>query len=156
MCAGCRHIISLALPGAREPHTRLPALGQGRVGRERAIMWRGGLSRERATSTIPTRFYPDLPIQDWVEFMVVMTNMIDHARHRKLVTLFLACLLIVQLPLIAAGEDEPPEIPGELPRDECDLKACENMWMKLPQHKKKGKNVIGAMENARNYKLFKQ
>ena len=43
----------------------------------------------------------------------------------------------------------------ELPGDWSDLNACENMWKKLPQHRKNEK-ALKAMENARNYKQRRQ
>jgi len=37
-----------------------------------------------------------------------------------------------------------------LPSDESDLTACENMWKKLPEHRKTPE-VLSAMERARSY-----
>ena len=40
-----------------------------------------------------------------------------------------------------------------LPSDSSDLRSCENMWLKLPEHRKTG-DAGKAMEEARNSKYF--
>jgi len=42
-----------------------------------------------------------------------------------------------------------------LPSDGSDLAACENMWLKLPEHRKTI-SAMTAMERARNYKKSRE
>ena len=40
-----------------------------------------------------------------------------------------------------------------LPFDKSDMGSCENMWNKLPEHRKKG-DAVKAIEAARNYNYY--
>lgn len=42
----------------------------------------------------------------------------------------------------------------KLPSDPTDLRACENMFNKLPEHRKT-ENVLKAMASARNYRVIR-